>query len=144
VDSCAKNIHWYVQEEGKLYGRQSSFLQEDCCEFQHQRLYIWILSRMKHHRFACVHHRESDSGGRKAVWKAKFLPPGTKLHPNNEDLCKLRECIHLRLGPKALMKTRLNTNTQNEDETPVSHVYTTVNPAWKCSPPSSKLWVCLS
>jgi hypothetical protein len=28
--------------------------------------------------------------------------------------------------------------------TTVSHVYTTVNPAWKCSPPSSKLWVCLS
>ena len=30
------------------------------------------------------------------------------------------------------------------DETPVLHVHTTVNPAWKCSPPSSKLWVCLS
>ena len=23
-----KNIHWYAQEEGKLYGRQSSFFQE--------------------------------------------------------------------------------------------------------------------
>jgi hypothetical protein len=81
---------------------------QDCCGFQHQRLYIWIVSRMKHHSFACVHHRESGlevfstsdsivacvsrqcgqlckkhslvcSGGRKAVWKAKFLLPGTKL-----------------------------------------------------------------
>jgi hypothetical protein len=60
----------------------------------------------------CKKHSLVCSGGRKAVWKAKFLPPGTKLHPNNEDLRKLRECIHLRLGPKALMKTRLNTNTQ--------------------------------
>jgi hypothetical protein len=38
-----------------------------------------------------------------------------RMHPNNEDLCKLRECIHLRLGPKALMKTRLNTNTQKNE-----------------------------
>jgi hypothetical protein len=49
----------------------------------------------KNHAFVC-------SGGRKAVWKAKFLHPGAKLHPNNEDFHKLRECIHLRLGPKAL------------------------------------------
>jgi hypothetical protein len=62
----------------------------------------------KNHAFVC-------SGGRKAVWKAKFLHPGAKLHPNNEDFHKLRECIHLRLGPKALMKTRLNTNTQKNE-----------------------------
>jgi hypothetical protein len=60
----------------------------------------------------CKKHVLVCSGGRKAVWKAKLLPPGTKPHPNNEDLRKLRECIHLRLGPKALMTTRLNTNTQ--------------------------------
>jgi hypothetical protein len=51
---------------------------------------------------------------------------GTKLHPNNEDLCKLRECIHLRLGPKALMKTRLNTNTQKNES--VNRTLTKTNP----------------
>jgi hypothetical protein len=45
----------------------------------------------------CKKHSLVCSAGRKAAWKAKFLPPGTKLHPNNEDLRKLRECIHLRL-----------------------------------------------
>ena len=74
----------------------------------------------------CKKHSLVFSGGRKAVWKAKFLPPGTKLHPNNEDLHKLRECIHLRLGPKALMKTRLNTNTQKNES--VNRTLTKTNP----------------
>jgi hypothetical protein len=74
----------------------------------------------------CKKHSLVCSGGRKAVWKAKFLPPGTKLHPNNEDLRKLRECIHLRLGPKALMKTRLNTNTQKNES--VNRTLTKTNP----------------
>ena len=73
----------------------------------------------KEHSFVC-------SGGRKAVWKAKFLPPGAKLHPNNEDLHKLRKCIHLRLGPKALMKTRLSTNTQKNES--VNRTLTKTNP----------------
>ena len=42
----------------------------------------------KTHSFVC-------SGGRKAVWKAKFLSPGAKLHPNNEDLHKLRESVSI-------------------------------------------------
>jgi hypothetical protein len=36
------------------------------------------------------------------------------------------ECIHLRLGPKALMKTRLNTNTQNNES--VNRTLTKTNP----------------
>jgi hypothetical protein len=74
----------------------------------------------------CKKHSLVCSGGRKAVWKAKFLPPGTKIHPNNEDLRKLWECIHLRLGPKALMKTRLNTNTQKNES--VNRTLTKTNP----------------
>ena len=45
---------------------------QDCCEFQQQRLYIWIVSRMKHHSFTCVHHRESGL----EVFSAKFQTLG--------------------------------------------------------------------
>jgi hypothetical protein len=41
-------------------------------------------------------------------------------------IIKLRECIHLRLGPKALMKTRLNTNTQKNES--VNRTLTKTNP----------------
>jgi hypothetical protein len=40
----------------------------------------------------CKKHSLVCSGGRKAVWKAKFLPPGTKLHPNlrcDSDRCRV-------------------------------------------------------
>jgi hypothetical protein len=37
------------------------------------RLYIWIVLMMKHHSFACVHHRESGL----EVFAAKFQTLGT-------------------------------------------------------------------
>lgn len=74
----------------------------------------------------CQKHSLVCSGRKKGAWKAKFLPPGSTLKPNDEDLRKLRECIQLRLGPNALNKTRLNTNTQKNES--VNRTITKTNP----------------
>ena len=74
----------------------------------------------------CQKHSFVCSGRKKRAWKAKFLPPGSTLKPNNEDLRKLRECIQLRLGTNSLNKTRLNTNTQKNES--ANRTLTKTNP----------------
>lgn len=84
----------------------------------------------------CQKHSLVCSGRKKGAWKAKFLPTGSTLKPNDEDLRKLRECIQLRLGPNALNKTKLNTNTQKNES--VNRTITKTNPkfsTWRATLP---------
>lgn len=74
----------------------------------------------------CTKHSFVCTGKKRLAWKAKFMKPGTKLNPTVSDLKKLRECVELRLGPKALMKTRLNTDTQKNES--VNRTLTKTNP----------------
>ena len=75
--------------------------------------------------FLCKHSLVC-SGRKKGAWKAKFLPSGSTLKPNEDDLRKVRDCFQLRLAPDALNKTKLNTNTQKNES--VNRTITKTNP----------------
>jgi hypothetical protein len=74
----------------------------------------------------CQRHSFVCSGGRTKAWKPAYLPADSVLKMDDDDKCLLRKCLELRLGKNAVLKTKLNTNTQKVES--VNRAYTRTNP----------------
>ncbi|XP_041347196.1 uncharacterized protein LOC121367109, partial [Gigantopelta aegis] len=74
----------------------------------------------------CQRHSFVCSGRRIKAWKPAYLPADSVLKMKEGDKELLRKCLELRLGKTALLKTKLNTNTQKVES--VNRAYTRTNP----------------